>query len=131
MTSPRVGRYVDDVGLAVTWLKQQLPGTVRVRTRLPATITEDTVLVSPAGAAPAGDSLLARVELQCFRPGEEGAAQPVSQLAHDAMRALGGQVVDGQPVENVDVWGWPAGQFWSPTVDRVIGTYELDLPVYV
>ena len=132
MTSPRVGAYVDPVQLVVDWLEAQLVDPViRVRTRLPDTITEDTIWVAYAGGGSAGDNVLPRVDLQSFRPGGEGDAQEVAKRGHNAMRALGGQTVNGQAVDNVDVWSWPAGQFWSPTVDRVIATYELDLPVYI
>lgn len=128
MTAPRIGRFVDVEQLVVTWLTPLLPD-VRVRTRLPADITGDTVWVAYAGGTPAYDNSLLRVDLASFRPGGEGAAIPLAEQAHDAMRALEGQTVNGQPVSTIDVWSWPIPRFWSPTVDRVIGTYELDLPV--
>lgn len=130
MTAPRVGKLIDVERLGVAWLKAQNVAS-QVGTRLPADISGDVLWVAYAGGSAGYDNSLLRLEVQSFRPGREGAAWPLAQDVHEAMRALEGQTVDGQPVTTVAVWSVPERRFWTDAVDRVVATYELDLPVLV
>lgn len=127
MTAPRVGRFVDVEKLVVTWLTQLTQ--TRTGTQPPDTFTGEFVWVVSVGGPADYDVTTLRVDLQCFKPGGPNASVPLAKRVHEAMAALDGQTVDGQPVYTVRCTSYPVRQFWSKDVDRSRGTYELDLPV--
>lgn len=128
MTAPRVGRFIDVQRLMVTWLGSQLPD-VRAGTRVPADLSGSFVWVTLVVAPSNGDITVARFDLHAFTPGDPGSAVGLAGRIHDAMRSLDGQTVDGQPVYTVSTVNEPVPRFWSEQVDRMVGTYDLDLPV--
>jgi hypothetical protein len=126
VTAPRVGRFVDVDKLLIAWLTSR---GRRAGTRLPDPIPDDFVWVTAVGGPSDYDIAVARFDLHTFRRGAPGAAMPVAELAHQDMATLDGQTVGGQPVYTVRCPRMPTPQFWSPDVDRVVATYEMDLPV--
>lgn len=127
----RVGRLVDVRRLVVAGLAERLPD-VRVLTRLPVDLGTGSYVWVPAdlGGPTNGENAQPSVDVSCLVPGGEGEAFELMQLAHAAVGALGGQTVDGQPIHEVRCVSLPVGMFWSDAFDRMVGTYELDLPVY-
>lgn len=126
MTAPRIGRLVDVEKLAVAWL------TARGRdagTHRPSPLRDGFVWVTGVGGPSDYDTALLRVDLHTFHAGSDGAAMPTAELVHGDMAALGGQTVDGQPVHTVFCSAYPTRRFWADGMDRVVATYELDLPV--
>src|SRR5690242_2215813 len=112
----RVGRFVAVEELVVAWLKSR---GLRAGTKLPNPIPDNFVWVGGIGGPSDYDMAAPRVDLNCFHAGTAGAAKPVAKSAHEAMAALDGQTVGGQPVYNVYCRSMPAQQFWSADVDRV------------
>lgn len=134
MTSS-VGRLVDAPKLVVAWLAPRWPDA-RVLTRLPADLSgKSWIWVASAGGMQDWDNAHPRVDVACLVSGDEGAAFDLMAGVHADMGALAGQKVtlpDGsrQLVNNVICIGIPEYRFWSADFDRMVGTYELDLPVY-
>ena len=132
MTGVRVGRYVDYERLVVTWLagrlRTRLPAA-RVGTVKPGDFTGDFVWVTGVGGTDNGDLMVARVDLHSFRPGGRGAATALAGVVHEEMGNLDGQTVEGQPVYTVGTVMIPVHRFWSASADRLVATYDLDLPV--
>lgn len=126
MSAPRVGRFVDVELLVVTWLTSR---DLVAGTRLPGTIPDGFVWVTAVNGPSDYDIAVPRWDLNVFRRGRQGVAMADAQAAHEAMAALDGQKVDGQFVYTVRCPRMPAPQFWSAEIDRVVATYEADLPV--
>lgn len=130
MSSP-VGRLVDTPKLVVAWLKPRYQPDARALTRLPADLSgSEWIWVASAGGSQAWDNALPRVDVACLVPGDEGASFDLMAAVHADMGVLAGQNVAGQLVNNVRCIGIPEYRFWSNDFDRMVGTYELDLPVY-
>lgn len=130
MTYPgRVGRYADAELLVLQWMTGFDPN-VRVVTRLPATLpAEGVVWVAGAGGFSDWDEANLRVDLQILIPGEEGTVDSIAEAAHNHMAGLTGKVVNGQAVNLVRCTNTFIRRFWAEGVDRMVGTYQLDLPV--
>lgn len=138
MTAPRVGRYVDEEKLTVTWLLAQVaaspnPAGTRVVTKLPAKITGRVLWVAGVGGPDDGDNARLRVDVQSLCPARPDSSDDVWDLArdaHDWMSALDGQTVNGQPIHRVAIATRPTWRFYSDQVDRVTASYDLDTPTY-
>lgn len=128
MTGSRIGEFIDVKRLAVTWLTGQLAG-IRVVTLVPASLNESLPLVWVATAPGADDYDVAtyRLDLYSFAA-SEGAMWDLAGRVHASMRALGGQVVDGQQVYSTRSPGTPVDAFWSTDVWRAVASYEVDVP---
>ncbi len=132
MNAPRVGRFVDTEALAVTWLHGRARATrpgARVGTVRPGDYNGEYVWVTGLGGSDNGDIVVARLDLHAFAPGPRGSAVDLAEWVHQQMAALDGQTVDGQPVYTVGVVSIPMYRFWGPSVDRIVATYQMDLPV--
>lgn len=130
MTS-RVGRYIDVEKLVITYLKPLMAG-VLVSNQVPGTIPAGGVLwVSLVGGPTDWDHARPRVDLRSLVPGEQNAADGVTEAAHGHMDALAGQTVAGQAVDVVSCVTYPHRVFWSATVDSLVATYALDMPSFV
>lgn len=140
MTAPRVGRFVDAEKLTYLWLTSRVdPATTRVVTKLPAKITGRILWVIGVGGPDNGENALLRVDVQSLAPARPDSSDDVWDLAgeaHDHMAALGGQTVAvvmagetvRQAVNNVAVGAYPVSRPYSDTVDRVVASYDLDVP---
>lgn len=131
MSNSHVGRYVDAEVLVVTWLNDQgAISPARAVTKVPQTIPDGGVLwVATVGGPSDWSEAKIRVDVQSLVPGGDGAASDLAGIAHAAMDALGGSFVGDQYVNAVYCRTVPVARYWSDTVDRRIGTYELHLPV--
>lgn len=134
MSNSHVGQWVDADALVVAWLTQQCP-TAAVATVVPATIPAGGVIwVATVGGPSNFDQAKIRIDLQVIVPGEFGAASSLAQAAHNAMGKLGGQLVyyggTSQAVHATHCVSVPSRHKWADHVDRLIGTYQLDLPVF-
>lgn len=134
MSNSHVGRWVDVDALVVAWLQSQLP-TAQVVTVVPATLPAGGVVwVATVGGPSNFNVAKIRIDLQVIVPGEFGAASDLAQAAHNAMDALGGQTVyfDGvsQTVYATHCVSVPSRHKWADHVDRLIGTYQLDVPTF-
>ncbi len=129
MSATRAGHAVDASGLIVAWLTDRLDADEEASTRVPADIEGGKyvwVVRRPGGSDYV--TTTARVEVHCFAP-DESAGWALAGSAHDAMREIGGKRVSGQLIDRSRCVQDPAESFWSPTVFRTVGVYELDMRV--
>jgi hypothetical protein len=123
-----VGRFVDVEGLVVDWLVEQVPD-VRIVTKLPENI--DGIEVVRVTRSPGtNDQMrsLPRVDLESFAP-SRAAMWILAGRVNDAMARLSGDEVGGTQVDTVNTVTDPVPGWWSPTVERAVAVYELDLRV--
>lgn len=126
--STRVLPFVNVHRLVVAHLKATLPTAYKVVADLPAPIEPALPLVRVLRSPGSEDEVTARprVDLHCFAAGYD----PMWELAgdvHNAMRALGGNVVGAQLIDTVRTIQDPTFLAWSDTVPRTVAVYELQL----
>jgi hypothetical protein len=123
-----VGKFVDVEGLAVDWLTESLPD-VRVVTKLPEDIEgAELVRVTRSPGTNSQMTSLPRVDLESFAP-NRAAMWILAGRVNDAMARLSGDRVNGTQVDTVNTVTDPVSAWWSPTVERAVAVYELDLRV--
>ena len=134
MTSPRttIGRFLNSQPQVIAWLADPangLPEGTAVGTRVPADL-EGIWFVWVVRRPGASDYVTSAVrsEIHCFAPTEDD-GWGLAGAVHTAMAGLAGSVSLGQLYDKVRCVADPVEQFWSPTVFRTVGLYELDARV--
>lgn len=123
-----VGKFVDVEGLALDWLTEQLPD-VRIVTKLPENL-DGLQVVRVTRSPGTNDQMtsLPRVDIESFAP-DRAAMWILAGRVNDAMARLSGDRVAGTQVDTVNTVTDPVSAWWSPTVERAVAVYELNLRV--
>ena len=123
-----VGKFVDVEGLVVDWLTEQLPD-VRVVTKLPENLDGlELIRVTRSPGSNSQMQSLPRTDVESFAP-SRAAMWQLAGRANDAFARLSGHLVSGTQVDTVNTITDPVAAWWSPTVERAVAVYELDLRV--
>lgn len=126
-----VGKDVDVDLLVITWMNE-IYGVAPARavSSVPEKIPDGGVLwIATVGGPSDWAQALIKIDVQSLVPGVLGAARPLAGIGHAAMGALGGSFVGDQFVNYVSCSSVPTRHYWSDSVDRMVATYKLDLPV--
>lgn len=134
-----VAAFVDVEQLVIVWLSERLPD-VRVVQNLPSAL-DNVIRVTRSPAAGPGPEVgqLPRVDVECFSSGGRVGMWQLAGRANNAMAELACEDVtvdigpDGSPepmtvrVDDVSTVTDPVPGYWSPTVERSVAVYELDV----
>lgn len=133
-----VGAFVDVEQLVIAWLAASLPD-VQVVQKLPSDTPSNLIRVTRSPGSNDQEVALPRVDVECFAP-DRASMWILAGRANNAIAELaGGQVVeldagpDGSPVmaavqvDDVNTITDPVPGFWSPTVERSVAVYELNV----
>lgn len=123
-----VGPFTDIEGLAVDWLAAQLPD-LRIVTELPADIEGQTLIrVTRSPGANTDMGQQPRIDVEGFAP-TRSAMWVVIGRANDAIARIKGQNINGIQVDCPYTITDPIPAWWSPTVQRAVAVYQIDLRV--
>ena len=134
-----VGKFVDAEQLAIIWLTEQLPD-VRVLQKPNAKLPKDlhgVIRVTRSPGSNDADTNLPRVDVECFAADRTG-MWILAGRANNALAELSGDVIaiavnpGGDErlevqVDEVNTVTDPVPGYWSPTVERSVAVYELDV----
>lgn len=125
-----VGPFVDIEGLVLDWLLANLPSSVRICAVLPADIEGlDVIRVTRSPGGNDDTSQRPRVDVEAFSSTRAGMWTLIG-LANNAIAQIMGQKVDGVQVDCPVTITDPVAAWWSPTVQRAVAVYEIELRVY-
>lgn len=123
-----VGSFVDVEALAFTWLSSQLTG-IRICTELPADIDGiDTIRVTRSPGSNTDMTSFPRIDVEAFSSTRAGMWVLIGR-ANDAIARIKGQTVNGIQCDCPRTITDPVAAWWSPTVQRAVAVYELELRV--
>jgi hypothetical protein len=132
-----VGAFVDVEQLVITWLSEKLPD-VAVSQQVPK---GTGIRATRSPGENDGVTALPRVDVECFAP-DRARMWILAGRANNALAELCGDVVTidvSDPddaddhttlevqVDDVNTITDPVPGFWSPTVERSVAIYELDI----
>ncbi len=131
-----VGQFVDVEQLVIVWLTGQLPDA-KVVQKLPETL-DRVIRVTRSPGSNDSEAYLPRVDIECFAP-DRTAMWILAGRANNALAELCGDLVELQvgtddapetlevQVDEVNTITDPVPGYWSPTVERSVAVYELDV----
>jgi hypothetical protein len=123
-----VGRFVDVELLVITWLAGQLPA-LRFCTELPGDIEGvDIVRVTRSPGSNTDMEANPRIDVEAFSATRAGMWTLIGQV-NDAIARIKGQVVIGIQVDCPYTITDPVAAWWSPTVQRAVAVYAIELRV--
>ncbi len=132
MTAPLVisGRFVNVEKLLVAYLKgrPELAGR-RIGTTKPTPLDASTlpfVQVIRSGGTSGQVTSLLRADVEVMAT-DRGPMWDLTELVHNAIRALSGNNMGAQLVDVVETIQEPAFVAWSPSVPRSVAVYEFQL----